>query len=509
MQVGASPALAYKEFDGAKNIRKSETRAKQNGGFQNALKLRKETDASESKNSLTTFRKKDDHKLLKQAMVKDAVSKEEVVEAEIVEPEVTKAKEAEQCSQEMSEDKLQNLELIDKELAELKAELGVDEQSLKNEADSKNIEAEIATLLAKGNIIIEQPLPEDEIEALPVLPKTDGDSEQLEPIALIENLLQQTAITPNQTEASVAIETLEQLQSGGDVPAVVTELAQDLEQIVVNYQSAQTLLPDSAKENLQAEQTASNTSDANIELPAEFVAKLEDVVGGAKAAADNSAVKIDKLPTQLSELLDQLNGEIENRSEEKQQAIIPADLLRKPANKLIKNDVNPEFLNIALETDKASLEEATAVVRQKISDANSMLRDNIFTQVQKAMEKAPLASEQSEMIIKLKPEELGKVELKIEVHNDNVIAKFDVASQLVKQALEANLEDLRSALKDKGFNDLSFDVNVDQGQKQDQGQQQNIYRRRIDFDLSAEEGSENYLRSLSALVDESSFEHLA
>ncbi len=509
MQVVASPALAYKEFDGTKHSKKNETRAKQNDGFQKALKLRKETDDSESKNSITAFQRTDDRKILKQTMVKDAVLKEADDQAEIVESEVVKTEETEQFSHSISEENVQSLELIDEELAELKAELGIDEQALKNEADSKDIEAEIAALLAKGNIIVEQPLPEDEIEALPDLPKIESDVEQLEAVAVVENLLQKTELTPNQTEASVAIAALEQLQGRSDLPVAVAELIENLEQIVAEFEVSKSILLDIGKDNAQAKQTEVNTSDAKIDLPEEFIAKLDKIVSDAKMGVDDSKTKIDKAPTQLLQLLDQLNGKIENRSEEKPQAIIPADMLRKPASKLVKNDINPEFLNVSLGTDSTNLEEATAVVRQKISDANSMLRDNIFTQVQKAMEKAPLASEQSEMIIKLKPEELGKVELKIEVHNDNVIAKFDVASQLVKQALEANLEDLRSALKDKGFNDLTFDVNVDQGQKQDQGQQQNIYRKRIDFDLSAEEGSENYLRSLSALVDESSFEHLA
>jgi len=75
----------------------------------------------------------------------------------------------------------------------------------------------------------------------------------------------------------------------------------------------------------------------------------------------------------------------------------------------------------------------------------------------------------SEMIMKLKPESLGNVALKVSIDKGIVLAQFQVESQAVKQALEANLQDLRSALQDKGYNVFTLDVSV----RKDNQQQQN------------------------------------
>ncbi len=66
----------------------------------------------------------------------------------------------------------------------------------------------------------------------------------------------------------------------------------------------------------------------------------------------------------------------------------------------------------------------------------------------------------SEMMIKLNPKELGNVSLKIILENEQLVAKFNVENQTVKAIVESRLEDLKTALSDKGFNIESLDVSV-------------------------------------------------
>lgn len=169
-----------------------------------------------------------------------------------------------------------------------------------------------------------------------------------------------------------------------------------------------------------------------------------------------------------------------------------------------------EFTGLQRNVDASPVKD----VQLNQTQIRAQMKTSVFEQVKAAISKQSIKGEDhSEMIIKLKPEELGKVELKIEVHKDMVIAKFAVASQMVKEAIEANLSDLRSALKDKGFENMS--INVDLGQKESRGNEgSNGRRTRTSIagiaaqDESGESVSRVYQRTLEAMEQESTFEHL-
>ncbi len=115
----------------------------------------------------------------------------------------------------------------------------------------------------------------------------------------------------------------------------------------------------------------------------------------------------------------------------------------------------------------------------------------------------------SEMIMKLKPESLGNVALKVSIDRGIVLAEFQVDSQAVKQALEANLQDLRSALQDKGFSTFDLNVSVRKDNQQQQGSNSGKGLRnrtaRIEGSL---ERIEERLMSLESVQRESTFDYL-
>ena len=71
-----------------------------------------------------------------------------------------------------------------------------------------------------------------------------------------------------------------------------------------------------------------------------------------------------------------------------------------------------------------------------------------------------LFEDKSEMIIKLKPDHLGKVTVEIAVENGAVTAKFLAESEKVKEILESNMQDLKDHLAKQGMiiQDLSVSV---------------------------------------------------
>lgn len=84
----------------------------------------------------------------------------------------------------------------------------------------------------------------------------------------------------------------------------------------------------------------------------------------------------------------------------------------------------------------------------------------------------------SEMILKLYPKNLGEVAVKLAIDKGVIIAEFNVESQAVKEVLESNLSDLRTALSDKGFALEGLDVSVgdngaNDGSKQNQQNSKN------------------------------------
>ncbi len=149
---------------------------------------------------------------------------------------------------------------------------------------------------------------------------------------------------------------------------------------------------------------------------------------------------------------------------------------------------------------------------QKNLKAN--MKTEVFEQIKNHIAKQSIKEDRSEMLIRLRPEELGKVELKIEVHKDQVIAKMNVASQMVKEAIEANLSDLKSSLKDKGFDVQGFEVNVnDNSQGEQEEASSNGRRNRTGRILNVEESiegvTEMYVKTLEGLEQGSTLEYLA
>lgn len=139
---------------------------------------------------------------------------------------------------------------------------------------------------------------------------------------------------------------------------------------------------------------------------------------------------------------------------------------KKESEVAFRNNINPDpdsisdkdmaaIKNLQIENNNTQPSQVS-----KTLNSSTVKQDlNIFNQVLEGT-KVSISDDVSEMVLKLKPDNLGKLSMKIVVERGLVVAKFDVESQIVKEAIESNLEDLRNALSDKGFEVKEFDVSV-------------------------------------------------
>lgn len=156
-------------------------------------------------------------------------------------------------------------------------------------------------------------------------------------------------------------------------------------------------------------------------------------------------------------------GFAQSSVEEKDQLFI-----KRNANNDILQPKDTDFVNIKnvqVENLKGYEIEGVNKTLQNVSKPDM----NIFNQVIESA-KININEDVSEMLIKMKPDNLGKLSMKIVVDRGMLVARFDVESQIVKEAIESNLEDLRNALKDKGFEIQQFDVSVNKESNQNQNQ---------------------------------------
>lgn len=97
----------------------------------------------------------------------------------------------------------------------------------------------------------------------------------------------------------------------------------------------------------------------------------------------------------------------------------------------------------------------------KVHNVLHTTKDQILKQV---VDKASvlITQDKAEMIVNLKPDNLGKLSLKVVTENGIVTAQIMAENQQVKQIIEANLNILKDSLEKQGLNVQQFSVSVGQ-----------------------------------------------
>jgi flagellar hook-length control protein FliK len=129
-------------------------------------------------------------------------------------------------------------------------------------------------------------------------------------------------------------------------------------------------------------------------------------------------------------------------------------------NNTIKSDNGSTLqLNNQVTNQTQKVDDISAVV--KVQKEVPVTKNEIVNQfVEKA--KITLIGNKSEMTMDLKPDNLGKLALKVVTEHGIVVAKFIAESQQVKETLEANMQTLKDSLEKQGLSVQGFSVSVQQ-----------------------------------------------
>lgn len=330
----------------------------------------------------------------------------------------------------------------------------------------------------------------DLVTAIQLLDNMEVNQElNLEPDqTLVQNLTD--ALNRFETELENAIKSsggdtqkLEDLLTSmkGHVEEVVSEIATETEvpvkAIVESMQNGQD------KASLKVEDTSKQTEQTHLESQGEEV----KVVSTASSSQTDTDADTDT------------QGEFEE--------ILVSETPKSDEKASAKSDDTSEVIGDA-EVDEVTLntnqtqEQRIMETLLKTSEVRQVPRQEIFSQVMDAI-KANLSVTEtgSSMMIKLNPEHLGDVEVKVTVNKGVVLAEIKVENEMVKAAIETNLDQLKQSLTQKGYNSNSISVSVESGKKEDEQRQFANQSQTNNKKITVESEDENFLDKIASRYD--------
>jgi flagellar hook-length control protein FliK len=142
-----------------------------------------------------------------------------------------------------------------------------------------------------------------------------------------------------------------------------------------------------------------------------------------------------------------LNEEIE--WEDELITLVKENISKRPVSKIRDN-----YHNLGTRFSKVEIK----TTAPKTSVSETIPKEVIYEFIEEAY--LHFKSDRSEIRIKLKPEYLGKLELRVTQQNDKISAKFVVGNIELKQWLEAELDSLKEIFLEKGLDLESIEVYV-------------------------------------------------
>ncbi|MCH4888723.1 hypothetical protein EZV73_14105 [Acidaminobacter sp. JC074] len=313
----------------------------------------------------------------------------------------------------------------------------------------EKIEALEEQIMAEMGIVEEQPILEEiaqlmgiSVEALVEQLTSEGDKEAViaELVSLVENeeidskqLVQALRQVFNKLDASEKIEfekvvedLIEKLPQG-DVKEAVQKFDDVLENVIKRSGEGQEVEAQVAAEPAKEVTTQTQTQTTPQVNETETVEKPVEVQTDSQQT-DQDASKSNAEPM--------MNAEIKVSSQEVEQ----------------KFNVEEQINMMKAES---------SVISGGKETPKAMLSRSVMNQVVQGTKMSINMSDQgSEILIKLNPKNLGNVALKMAFEKGTLLAQIQVENQTVKGIIESNLDDLKSALQQEGYEIGDLDVSV-------------------------------------------------
>ncbi len=288
---------------------------------------------------------------------------------------------------------------------------------------------------------------------------TQADNTATEPQAvaqLAEKTLLNDKAAPTRLEAAVS--TPQQFVQQNS--QTVAESALQTE-VVLNAERQPTAAPvqqamtSAAQLSFADHQKAANAADA-LSKQQQFKAEQATGAEAVSAQSGQQSVRSDAFSAALTNALpEQQFQSLAANAGDKSQLLTPAQQTQSPA--LATQQSSAASQTAALKTAEAQL--PTLYLQEP--QAAAQLKDRVMYQVQQKIQSAE---------IRLAPEELGSVQIKVNLQQDQLSVQFVVQQAQAKEALEQQMPRLRELLQQQGV-ELT-DSQVSQQQQQQQGEKQ-------------------------------------
>ena len=249
---------------------------------------------------------------------------------------------------------------------------------------------------------------------------------------------------------------MEEVAEEGDVISGAVETADKSETKPININAPSTKVIDFGTAPASTNKELVNQGAANVTLTS---VKLDSIAEGASSNEIKPNLELNakeladvKPSTLFSELLDTKTSDMDNRSTKVNVAGVTLD----------KTMQMPKLENLAQAKNEV-------VVRENILFNKQELANQMQTQVGLMM-----ARNMKSVDIRLDPPELGSMQVKLSVQNDQASVSFVVSSSQAKDALEQSLPKLKEMLEQQGMQLADSDVQHGDGQRQEQAEDEGV-----------------------------------
>jgi len=285
-----------------------------------------------------------------------------------------------------------------------------------------------------------------------VLSQVKQDLEMLQVAAVLGETIDGDLISDLKSDFETLFQSLKSIQ--GEL-----ESSAQSSKIDVAYEQLMTLLDELKGDVIESRSNSSSISDLikQITIPKEVNAEnVQQVATGQATTSElNEGVTL-SISTET-----ETNG---NEANEEGTETFDKVLVTVSKELPVESNVNANQL------DQLIIDKMT-VANNVSSEVSSLLqKQDVITQVYEAIQGNLKFDENgSQMLVKLQPENLGTVDLKISSHKGLVLAEIKVENETVKAIVESNLVNLKQALSEKGYQVSQLSVSVDSGKKESQG----------------------------------------
>lgn len=320
----------------------------------------------------------------------------------------------------------------------------------------------------ENEVKAEKPIEKDEKVKKDTKTKEDIKDELVVLINSIYDLILKTDIEPEELEEL----NLESLKT--DIVELSTNLEQLLSNDILSFDEVDMLEAIEKFEDLimsfdkELNKITVNSNDKTINLPEEVLSELNQIKDDIKLIIDNNSMAMERDNIKFEDEENELNlNNLESTEIEFEGVLDKEKDMTTQKETIVKNMEVEEAEETKVEDIDNNNPLFEIIDRSKVHEKTEIKNDELQEVdkkevIQQIVDKVKLIVDdyKQEIRIRLKPEILGELMLKMEVVKGDVLAKIIVDNHRTKELIEANLFQLKEDMKENGLEIKTFEVFV-------------------------------------------------